>query len=402
MDKYYLGTPEKMEERMKKLLSFVLCAAMAASLAGCAGGSSDDGSKESQSAVESGSETEEGSQGSDSADGYEIGVVTDVGQLMDKGFNQGTYEGAEQFAQANGKTYKYYQPANGSDANDNDRIAAMRQAINNGAKIIVTPGFLQATALETVAKENPDVKFVFVDGWALGLDNVTAIVYKEQESGYLAGYAVVKEGYTKLGFTGGGGGANPAVNRFGYGFVQGADAAAKELGVDIEIRYSYKFGDAFSASTELQTQIAGWYAAGTEVVFACGGSMFDSVKSAAAEYPDARIVGVDVDQSGESDRVITSAVKGLNPSVQLVLEQFYNGEWDEKLANKASNLGAAENATGLPTDTWSMENYSVEEYEELFAKIQDGTVVPDAATPESVTDAAWMEEAVTNTTINFE
>ena len=114
----------------------------------------------------------------------------------------------------------------------------MRQAINNGAKIIVTPGFLQETAIKTVATENPDVKFVFVDGWALGLDNVTAITYKEQECGYMAGYAVVKEGYTKLGYTGGGGGANPACNRFGYGFVQGAEAAAKELGKNITIKYS--------------------------------------------------------------------------------------------------------------------------------------------------------------------
>ena len=158
----------------------------------------------------------------------EIAVVTDVGQLMDKGFNQGTYEGAQAYAEAKGIGYKYYQPANGSDATDNDRIDAMKQAITNGAKIIVAPGFLQAKAMETVAKENPDVKFVFVDGWALGLDNVTAIVYKEQESGYLAGYAAVMEGYTKLGFTGGGGGTNPAVCRFGYGFLQGAEAAAKE------------------------------------------------------------------------------------------------------------------------------------------------------------------------------
>lgn len=172
---------------------------------------------------------------------YEIALVTDVGQLMDKGFNQGTHEGAEKYAKDHNLTYKYYQPANGSEASDNDRVAAMKTAINNGAKVIVAPGFLQASAMRTVAKENPNVKFIFVDGWSLTdsadengndngqvLKNVTAIVYKEQESGYLAGYAAVMEGYTKLGYTGGGGGANPACNRFGYGFVQGASAAAKE------------------------------------------------------------------------------------------------------------------------------------------------------------------------------
>lgn len=324
---------------------------------------------------------------------YKIAIVTDVGLLMDKGFNQGTYEGAKAYAEANKISYKYYQPANGSDATDNDRIDAMKQAINNGAEIIVAPGFLQATAMETVAKENPTVKFVFVDGWALGLSNVTAIVYKEQESGYLAGYAAVMEGYTKLGFTGGGGGGNPAVNRFGYGFIQGADAAAAEKGVDVTMKYSFKYGDTFSASTELQTQIAGWYAAGTEVVFACGGSMFQSVKSAAGEYADAKIIGVDVDQSGESDKVITSAVKGLSVSVERVLGQFYAGKWDAELADKAQNLGAAEDSTGLPTETWRLTNFTVDQYKALFAKIKSEEIVPKADVPEDVT-TGWAKVTV--------
>ena len=333
---------------------------------------------------------------------YEIAVVTDVGQLMDKGFNQGTYEGAKAYAEANNKTFKYYQPANGSNATDNDRIAAMKQAINNGAKIIVAPGFLQANAMETVAKENPNVKFIFIDGWALGLDNVTAVTYKEEESGYLAGYAAVMEGYTKLGYTGGGGGGNPACNRFGYGFVQGAEAAAIAKDVDVTINYSYKFGDTFSASAELQTQIAGWYAGGTEVVFACGGSMFDSVKSAAAEYPDTKIIGVDVDQSFESTQVITSAVKGLSVSVEKVLGQFFDGKWDAELANKAQNLGAADNATGLPTATWSLKNFTVDQYTALFNQIKDGTVTPNSTTPAQANDAAWLEEGLTKVTIVFE
>lgn len=328
---------------------------------------------------------------------YEIALVTDVGQLMDKGFNQGTWEGVESYAKANGKTYKYYQPANGPDATDNDRIAAMRQAVNNGAKIIVAPGFLQATAMETVAKEYPDVKFVFVDGSAMDLDNVTAIVYKEQESGYLAGYAAVKEGYTKLGFTGGGGGGNPAVCRFGYGFVQGAQAAAKEDGVQVTVKYSFKFGETFSASAELQTQIAGWYASGTEVVFACGGSMFQSVKSAASEYATAKIIGVDVDQSGESEKVITSAVKGLSASVQKVLGQFYADKWDELLANQAQNLGAADDATGLPTETWRLTKFTVDQYNALFAKVKSGTAVPDANYPEDISTLT-----LSNVTIDYE
>ncbi|MBE6625917.1 MAG: BMP family ABC transporter substrate-binding protein [Ruminococcaceae bacterium] len=335
------------------------------------------------------------------SDTYEIAVVTDVGQLMDKGFNQGTWEGAEAFAKANGKTYKYYQPANGSDATDNDRIAAMRQAITNGAKIIIAPGFLQATAMTTVAKENPDVKFVFIDGWTLtddagnALPNVTAVVYKEQESGYLAGYAAVMDGYRNLGYTGGGGGSNPACNRFGYGFVQGAEAAAKALGLEkgeVTVKYSYQHGASFSASAELQAQINGWYSSGTEVVFACGGSMFESVKSAAEANPGSKIIGVDVDQSYASDLVITSAVKGLKESVGKVLEQYYADKWDTELAGKTQNLGASDDATGLPIATSRFTTFTADEYNALLAQIKDGTIVPDATTPADANNADWLAD----------
>lgn len=359
---------------MKKVFSLVLCLVMVLSIASLAACSPKE-------------ET------------YEIAVVTDVGQLMDKGFNQGTWEGAEAYAQANNKTYKYYQPANGSDATDNDRIAAMRQAITNGAKIIIAPGFLQATAMTTVAIENPEVKFVFIDGWTLtdaenkALPNVTAVVYKEQESGYLAGYAAVMDGYRKLGFTGGGGGSNPACNRFGYGFVQGADAAAKALGLEagsVTIKFSFQHGASFSASAELQSQINGWYSTGTEVVFACGGSMFESVKSAAEANPGSKIIGVDVDQSYESDLVITSAVKGLKESVQQVLAQYYAGKWDTELSGKTQNLGAADNATGIPIATSRFTKFTAAQYDELFAKIKNGQIVPDATVPADANNADWL------------
>ncbi len=345
----------------------------------------------------------------------EIAVVTDVGLLKDGGFNQGTYEGAEAFAKANDMSYAYYQPANGDKASDNDRIAAMRKAISNGAKIIVAPGFLQAAAMRTVAKENPEVKFVFVDGWSLTdsvdekgndngtvLQNVTAIVYKEQESGYMAGYAAVSEGYTKLGATLGGGGTNPACNRFGYGFMQGANDAAKSKNIQVTMKYSYKYGDNFQSSPELKTQISGWYDGGVEVVFACGGSMFQSVKAAAEATSAGKVIGVDVDQSGLSDRVITSAVKGLKESVQLILDQWKAGEWDAKLGGKTSNLGAAEDATGLPTATWSLKNFTVENYQTLFNGIKNGTITVKSDVPSDCkADENWYK-GFSNLTVDFE
>ena len=276
----------------------------------------------------------------------------------------------------------------------------MRQAITNGAKIIVAPGFLQATAMTTVALENPDVKFVFIDGWTLTdeagnpLPNVTAVIYKEQESGYLAGYAAVVDGYRKLGFTGGGGGSNPAVNRFGYGFVQGAEAAAKELGLakgDVVVKFSFQHGASFSASPELQAQVNGWYSAGTEVVFACGGSMFESVKSAAEANPGAKIIGVDVDQSFASELVITSAVKGLKESVEIVLGQFYAGKWDAELSGVTQNLGAADDATGIPIATSRFNTFTEAQYNELFGKIKSGAITPDANVPADANSAGWLQ-----------
>ncbi|MCQ2536942.1 MAG: BMP family ABC transporter substrate-binding protein [Lachnospiraceae bacterium] len=334
-------------------------------------------------------------------DKFEIAVVTDVGQLMDGGFNQGTWEGAKNYAEAHKITYKYYQPANGSDATDNDRIAAMRLAIDNGAKIIVAPGFLQFNAMSTVAKENPDVKFVFVDGWSFGEKNVTAVIYKEQESGYMAGYAAVMDGYTKLGATLGGGGGNPACNRFGYGYVQGAAAAAAEKNVDVDMIVSYKYGSAFSASTELQTQIAGWYANGTEVVFSCGGSMVNSVKAAAEETTNGKMIGVDTNQSGISERVITSAVKGLATSVEIILGKFYDGKWDAELADQAVNLGASDNATGLPDDFSRFTSFNKAAYDALFTKVANGSLAIKSETPDDCDDESFWTNAVAGTRVKI-
>ena len=242
-----------------------------------------------------------------SSDGkYEVAFVTDVGQLKDKSFNQGTYDGVKLYAANNNLSYKYYQPANGSEATDDDRFTAMKAAVDNGAKVVVCAGFMQTTALRMAASQFTDVSFVYIDGDVIRADandnnsailtNVAGVAFKEEQCGYLAGYAAVKEGYTKLGFTGGGGGTNPACCRYGYGFVQGADAAAKELNEKVEMNYSWQYGATFSASPELQTMAAGWYQAGTEVIFACGGSMFASVV-AAAGAEEGKVIGVDVDQT---------------------------------------------------------------------------------------------------------
>ena len=308
---------------------------------------------------------------------YDIGFVTDIGQLKDKSFNQGTWEGIKRYAHENGKSYKYYQPA--GESTDDDRYNAMTAAVNGGAKIIVCAGFMQYNALVKAAKENPNVKFVFIDGWVdQNLSNITAIIFQEEQAGYLAGYGAVKDGYTKLGFSGGGGGTNPACQRFGYGYIQGASDAAKELGINVSMKYSWEYGSTFSASPELQSMLEGWYTTGTQVVFACGGSMCTSA-FAAASANNGKVIGVDVDQAADSPTVITSAMKGLREGTMVALGKFFDGKWDE-IGNKAVNLGANDDAVGLPTEasSWRFSTWTVEEYNALFAKLKNGSVVVDA------------------------
>ena len=315
-----------------------------------------------------------------SADGtYELAFVTDVGQLKDKSFNQGTWNGVKAYAAENGLSYKYYQPANGDQATDDDRYDAMKAAVEGGAKVVVCAGFMQEAALTKAATEYPDAKFIFIDGYPIGLDNVAPIAFKEEQSGYFAGYAVVMDGFTKLGFCGGGGGTNPACCRYGYGFAQGAEAAAAELGIEVELKYSWQYGASFSASPELQTMAKGWYETGTEIIFACGGSMFASITAAAAEN-DGYVVGVDVDQSFDSDTVVTSALKGLSNATEWAIAKCYDGSFAE-IGGIATSLGANDDAVGLPTETWSFETYTVDQYEAAMEAMKAGELVVDDQAP---------------------
>ena len=371
---------------MKKFLAMILALVMALSLVAC--GQKDEPKTDDQTPVGDNTEVttitnaDEIADEMTSEDGkYEIAFVTDVGQLKDKSFNQGTFDGVKLYAANNGLSYKYYQPANGDQATDDDRYDAMKAAADNGAKIIVCAGFMQGNALAKAAAEFTEVSFVFVDGWAMTdadgnpLTNTLGIAFQEEQCGYLAGYAAVKEGYTKLGFTGGGGGTNPACCRYGYGFVQGASAAAAELNEKVEMNYSWLYGSSFSASPELQTMANGWYENGTECIFACGGSMFASI-AAAASANDGAVVGVDVDQSFESDTVITSAMKGLAASVQWACGKVYDGSF-ATMGGTCATLGAKDDAVGLPTATWSLTKWTVDDYNAMLAKMADGSLVVD-------------------------
>ncbi len=376
---------------MKKLLALVLALVMLLSLAACNGGTNES-QNESQSESQNESQSESTDVPEKKTDGYEIALVTDVGNIDDKSFNQGTWEGVVEYAEANNITYAYYRP---SEDSTEARVESITAAIEKGAKTVVCPGYLFEDAVYEVQNTYPDVNFLLIDGEPHTPDyktyetkpNTHCILYKEEQAGYLAGYAAVSDGYSKLGFLGGA--AVPAVIRYGYGFVQGANDAAKALEVEEAVSIKYWYCGGFAPSDDIQTKMASWYADGTEVIFSCGGGIYLSA-TAAAEAADEKVIGVDVDQSAESDTIITSAMKELKTSVIDSLTALYNngGKWSEELAGKTAKLGAAENCVGLPTAeaSWRFDFFTVDEYKDLFEKIKSGeiTVSDDTANPPEV------------------
>ena len=312
-----------------------------------------------------------------------VALVTDVGTIDDESFNQACWQGVEEWCKQNDIEYTYYQPT--EDSTD-ARVLSVFQAANDGANVIVMPGYLFGTTVLTVQDELPDVYFIAVDVAAGDLTfdystyydpsaNVACLTFSEEQAGYLAGYAAVKEGYTKLGFLGGM--AVPDVIRYGYGFVQGADAAAAETGAEVEINYTY--GGQFYGSPEITAKMEGWYQNGTVVVFACGGGIYTSALEA-AEKNGGKVIGVDVDQSYISPLIITSAMKGLQNVTESLLESLNKGEW-ETYGGKVTNFGLLEGEyVGLPTATWGLQNVSVEDYEAVKEQIKSGEIVVDNST----------------------
>ena len=304
--------------------------------------------------------------------GYELALITDIGTIDDKSFTQGSWEGLKKYAEEKGITYKYYKPA-GKDTDS--KIDSIYLAISSGAKLIVTPGYLFEPAIYKVQDIHPEINFVLLDGTPQDgtytdfriEKNVYAVLYAEEEAGFLAGYGVVKEGYTNLGVMGGM--AEPAVIRFGYGFVQGADYAAKELGVkNIKIDYTYIGG--YEPTPEVQTKASSWFIKGVQVIFAPSGGAGNSVMSA-AEQNKGYVVGVDVDQSVESPTVITSAMKMIGESVYNAIDEFYKGNFP---GGNSVILDAKVHGIGLPMETSKFKNFTKEDYDNIYKKLVDGSV----------------------------
>ncbi len=305
-----------------------------------------------------------------------IAMVTDVGNIDDKSFNEFTWMGCKNWAEENGMVANYYRP---SEDSDEARIETIKTAIEKGANVIVCPGYLFGATYQQLPQQYPDVMFLGID---LGLGDVPApqpntalITYQEEQSGFLAGYAAVMDGYTKLAFLGGI--DVPAVVRYGFGFVQGADAAAAVLGNTADVSIKYWYSGTFGPNDEIKTKTAGWYTEGTQIIFACGGGILYSA-IASADEADGKLIGVDVDQSSVSERIITSAKKELETSVKVALNDLLanNGVWSAAYAGTENKLGAAQDCVGLPTDAaaWRFSTFTVDQYNELYAKVKSGEI----------------------------
>ncbi|MDF2820425.1 MAG: family transporter substrate-binding protein [Clostridiales bacterium] len=327
---------------------------------------------------------------------YEIALITDVGTIDDKSFNQGAWEGVVEYAKENKITHKYYKP---TEKSDDAYLASFDLAVKNGAKIIVCPGFLFEVPVFKAQTTYPDVKFIILDGaphagdWNPVInDNVLSIFYAEQEAGFLAGYAAVKDGYRQLGFTGGI--AVPAVIRFGYGFIQGADLAAQELGLsagEVNVKYTY-FGN-FDATPDNMAKAAAWYNEGTELIFACGGASGNSVMKA-AETAGTKVIGVDVDQYNESDTVITSSMKNLGKSVVDALTSIYDKTFE---GGKSITLDAAVEGVQLPMKNSRFETFTQADYDSIYSRVVNKDF--DIKGDQDVTSAAELATDLVTVTV---
>ena len=363
---------------MKKILALVLSLCMVFALAACGESSAPAATATEAPAADAATEAP----AAEPAE-LKVAMITDYGDITDQSFNQTTYEACKEYCEANGLEFSYFKPASDSDE---DRVAQIEAAIDESYTCIVMPGFAFANAIKSTVNEYPEVTFVALDVGAgdLGSDftvpeNLYCAVYQEELCGYMAGYAAVKLGYTKLGFLGGM--AVPAVVRYGYGYVQGIDAAAKELGLtDVTVNYAY--GNQFYGDADITAAMDTWYQDGTEVVFACGGGIYTSAAEAAAKV-GGKVIGVDVDQSGIIDgdygegMTVTSAMKGLAATVKTELTAIQAGEFKGGVIDTLGLVSENpdENYVQIPATTQFEDGkFTAEDYAALVKAMLNGEI----------------------------
>ena len=425
---------------MKKYLALLLVLVMVLSLAACASkpaettdepeqttpvpAPAEETKDEEPAPAEETKEEEPTEEPADNTE-YAVAMITDYGDITDQSFNQTTYEACKAFCEDNGVQFSYFKPAGDNTA---DRVAMIEKAVDEGYNVIVMPGYAFGGAIVEAAPEFPDVKFIALDvakgdlleagvakagesydynpdNWDLekyvDMSNVYCAIYQEELCGYMAGYAAVKLGYKSLGFLGGM--AVPAVIRYGYGFVQGVDAAAADLGLsDVTVKYVY--GGQFFGDADITAVMDTWYAGGTEVVFACGGGIYTSAVDA-AKKANGKVIGVDVDQAGVianyagvDGLTVTSAMKGLYPATYDTLNDvIINGNW-ANYVGKIATLGLVSaddpeaNYVQIPMGEgtqWS-DSFTQDDYKAMVADMYNGVITVSNVISKTASDFATV------------
>ena len=385
---------------MKKLLKLLVIFLVTIALVACgAANNNNTPNNGNNETPNNGNNGNNDGTGSVDIDDNSLYLITDLGTIDDKSFNQGSWEGMKQYADEVGVEANYLQPAQQSDS---AYLAEIKTAVENGAKVVVTPGFLFANAVLEAQELYPEIYFILVDSTPNNGDfdgtyveevgaKTVSILYKEDQAGFLAGYAAVKEGFTELGFMGGL--SVPAVIRFGYGFVAGANHAAEEMEVDVNVRYTYL--NSFNQDPQFTTMATSWYNSGTEVIHAAAGGAGNSVM-AAAEQEGKWVVGVDVDQKDESSSVLTSAMKNLKGSVYDATKAVFEGEFP---GGEILNLGVEVEGVQISADFSRFETFTEAEYDALYADLvadKDGLAsnIPNDSTVEDISTVDFSRVTV--------
>lgn len=366
----------------RRIIHSVVGFVFAGILAGCAGPQAQEVSTDAQrrqaqnARVDPMGELSRDYYGDYRETGGEIAFVSD-GAVMDGDCNEAVYEGIRMYALSAGVSFSCY---SAKDGTKESRTAALRSALDNQAQVVVCLGRDFQEAVEKLQNTCPETFFLLIDRAAQedadGLEeNVHQVSFREEESGYLAGYLTVLEGYHRLGFIGGGKTASNM--RYECGYLQGVDDAAGELALD-DVAVSCWYAENGRPSPEIYEKAAQWYARGTEVIFVCGGTLHESVLEA-ANKEDGLLIGADVDRSGCSERFLTSAEKGIANAVAISLDEYYAAgkRWPEGLAGQNVRYGAAQNCAGIPVyDTeWRFRNVTMEQFYEVYKKIRQGEIL---------------------------
>jgi basic membrane protein A len=303
---------------------------------------------------------------------FSVGMVTDVGGVDDKSFNQSAWTGLQEFGKDNGMTkgkggYDYLQSTSDADYSTN-----LNTLSRQGFNLVYGIGFLMHNAVDTIAKQQPNTKFAIIDD-EVKEPNVASVLFKEQEAAFLAGVAAALETKTnKIGFIGGM--KIPVIERFQAGFLAGVQAAKPSVQVDVE--YSGYFDKA-----EVGQSIASkMYASGEDVVFhaagATGNGLFKEASDLKKKDPSRDIwaIGVDQDQSFMGpDVVLTSAMKRVDLAVKDISTKTKDGNFP---GGKTTVYGLKEDGVGLaPINAKAPAKDAIEKaVKEWTDKIKSGAI----------------------------